>query len=108
MPKQVSEEELDTILQAILRFPKGGSIEDISSMMEKAHARRTLQRRLALLVEQKRLTIEGRGRGIRYRITANKIEGHLILPALRAEGHIETYVPISPEGEEIRKYVREP
>src|SRR3989304_707711 len=77
-------------------------------MMEKAQARRTLQRRLALLVEQKRLTIEGRGRGIRYRITANKIEGHLILPALRAEGHIETYVPISPEGEEIRKCVREP
>jgi Fic family protein len=108
MPKQVSQEEIDTVLQAVARVPEGGSLEDISSVMEKALARRTLQRRLALLVEQKRLTIDGRGRGRRYRLPSNKIEINAILPALSAEGHIETYVPISPESEAIKRSVREP
>jgi Fic family protein len=109
MPKQVSQEELETVLQAVSRFPKGGSFGDISSAMEKALAHRTLQRRLALLVEQKQLTIEGRGRGRRYRLPANTIEVNAILPALRAEAYIETtYIPISPESESIKKYVREP
>ena len=29
MPKQVSPEELDVVLQAVSRFPEGASIEDI-------------------------------------------------------------------------------
>lgn len=109
MPKQVSEKELDIVLQAVARFIGGGSIEDISGVMETAVARRTLQRRLALLVEQERLIIEGRGRGIRYRLPARSIDVKMRLktpyPKLRV--HAEIYVPITPESEEIKSYVRE-
>ncbi|MBI5641129.1 MAG: Fic family protein [Nitrospirae bacterium] len=108
MPKQISPEELDIVLKAAALFPSGGSIEEISGVVEKALARRTLQRRLALLVEQKRLTIKGRGRAIRYRLPDSRIEADLILPALVVDGHIETYVPISPESESIKRSVRSP
>jgi len=109
MPKQVSEEELDVVLQAVARFPNGGSLEEISGVIDKALARRTLQRRLALLVEKKRLIIEGRGRGIRYRLPGSSGAFHLTWPRIKVkfrEG--ETYLPISPESEAIKKYVREP
>lgn len=110
MPKQVSEEDLDTVVQAVARFPEGGSLEDIIGAMEKTLARRTLQRRLALLVEQQRLSIEGRGRGIRYRLSSRGIDMTMRLkassPKLRV--HAEIYVPITSESEEIKRYVREP
>jgi len=108
MPKQVSQDELDTVLQGVARFPRGGSVEDISSVMETALARRTLQRRLALLVEQNRLTIEGHGRGRKYRLSASKGEAHFMLTGAKVEAAGETYLPISSESEEIKGYVRAP
>jgi len=66
MPKQVPQAELDAVLQAVARFSEGASIEDIRGALDANLPRRTLQRRLALLVRQKRLTVEGRGRGSRY------------------------------------------
>jgi len=66
MPKQIPQDELDTILEAITRFPEGVSVGVLSETLEKKLPRRTLQRRLARLVEQERLALEGRGRGSRY------------------------------------------
>ncbi|HWM27986.1 MAG TPA: Fic family protein, partial [Woeseiaceae bacterium] len=70
---------------------------------------RMLQRRLALLVEQKRLIAEGRGKGRRYRapvmITG---KGSLIAGSATVEGRGEIYVPISPEAEAIKRAVRAP
>ena len=57
MPKKVSQGELDSVLQAVAQFPKGASLEDVSGVLEIAMPRRTLQRRLALLVEQGQLTV---------------------------------------------------
>jgi hypothetical protein len=108
MPKQVSPEELDVVLQAVSRFPAGASIEDIRGALGIAIAHRTLQRRLASLVEKKRLTIEGRGRGRRYRLSDNRIQAHLTFPSLEVHAHAETYPPISPEGEVIKISVRKP
>ena len=68
MPKKVSQAELDAVFQAVARFPEGGSIEEISGVLEISLPRRTLQRHLARLVDHARLTIEGRGRGSRYRL----------------------------------------
>lgn len=52
MPKQVPQAELDAVLQVVDRFPEGASIVDISGALAAKLPRRTLQRRLALLVEQ--------------------------------------------------------
>src|SRR5713226_7646616 len=110
MPKQVPQNELDAVLQAVARFPEGGSIEDISRALEVKPPRRTLQRRLALLVEQKRLTVEGRGRGRRYRLPVIHlhVEEHIVLDDVVPEGRVEVYVPISPEAKVIKQAVREP
>jgi len=108
VPKKVSQNELDAILQVVPRFPKGGSIEQISRVLEVKPPRRTLQRRLALLVQQKRLTVEGRGRGSRYRLPTITGEAHIGVASHVAEAYVEVYVPISPEAEVIKQAVRGP
>jgi len=108
MPKLVPQAELDAVLQAVARFPEGVSIEDIGGVLEVKLPRRTLQRRLALLVEQKRLTVEGRARGSRYRLPAITGEAHIVLPAFTAEARGEVYIPTSPEGEAVKQAVRQP
>lgn len=108
MPKQISQSELDMILDVVAQFPQGGSTEDISDAMETKLPRRTLQRRLALLVKQKRLTVGGRGRGSRYRISVIRRESRITIGDLIAEARGEVYVPVSPEGESIKQAVREP
>ena len=109
MPRQISEKELDVVLRAAAKFPEGRSIEDIAAALEEKLPRRTLQRRLALLVERKRLAVEGRARGSRYRPAARVVEARgEARGRSRAEGHGEAYIPVSPEAEIIRKSVREP
>ena len=68
MPKRISESELDAIKQAVEKFPDGALIEDISHALNEAINRRTLQRRLAVLVDRNWIEIEGRGKGTRYKI----------------------------------------
>lgn len=75
MPKSIPQSELDTICQAVTGFPSGASVEDIRSTLVNELPRRTLQRRLALLVEQHRLVSEGAGRGCRYRLPADDLIG---------------------------------
>ena len=104
MPKLVPQAELDAVSQAVARFPEGASIEDIGGALAAKLPRRTLQRRLALLVEQKRLTVEGRARGSRYRLPAIAITEGAEKPGPRGE----TYIPVSPEGEAVKQAVRQP
>jgi len=68
MPKAIPQTELDAICQVLTGFPGGASVEDIRGKLTGELPRRTLQRRLALLVEQHRLVSEGAGRGCRYRL----------------------------------------
>lgn len=109
MPKRILEKELDAIVAVVAAQPEAvpasAIIEGLPAELEK----RTLQRRLALLVEQKRLVAEGEGKGRRYRSpVANTGAGNLIGGNATVEGRGEVYVPLSPEGEEIRQAVRAP
>ena len=111
MPKVIPQNELDAIQQAVARFPEGAAIEAITGVMTINLPRRTVQRRLALLVEQKRLTIEGHGRGRRYKVSPIGIEVRPSTASLKIEGHaprVEIYVPISPESEAIKRTVGKP
>jgi len=70
-----------------------------------------LQRRLALLVEQKRLIAEGRGRGRRYRLSSGDVVVSPPPGKLVVKGHpaqVEIYPRVSPEGEVIKRTIREP
>ena len=108
MPKRIPQNELDAVQQAVSLFSEGAGIEEISKMLSIRLPRRTLQRRLALLVEQKQIIIEGRARASRYRLPliTGKVNG--VLPSPKGAMHGEIYVPLSPEGEVIRQAVREP
>jgi len=108
MPKRIPQNELDAVQDVVAHFPEGASIEKISGELAIPMPRRTLQRRLALLVEQGRLTVEGRGRGSRYRLPVIIGEGLLVSGTAKVEGRGEVYVPISSEGEAIKQAVREP
>jgi predicted nucleotidyltransferase len=66
MPRSVPQSELDAIYEAVARQPGGASLDEISRSVDLDLPRRTLQRRLAGLVEQGRLLSEGAGRGCRY------------------------------------------
>ena len=108
MPKRISQNELDAVLQAVAGFSEGAGIEEIRTALDGRVPRRTLQRRLALLVEQKRLTVKGRARASRYRLPVIIGNVNGVFPSLKADMRGEVYLPISPEGDAIRQAVREP
>lgn len=108
MPKRIPDVDLNEVLQAVARSPEGASIKDIGAALKGRLPRRTLQRRLALLIEKGRLIVEGRARGCRYRLPGTTGKAHVVLPAMTLEARGESYVPISAEAEVIRRAVREP
>lgn len=111
MPKLIPQNELDAVQDAVARFSEGAAIEDVRGVLVINISRRTLQRRLALLVEQKRLVVEGHGRGSRYKILPIGVEVHATTAKLTIKEYpaqVEVYPPISPEGEAVKQAVREP
>lgn len=107
MPKRIPRNALDVIFQAVARFPAVASIEDISGALDVKLPRRTLQRRLALLVKQKRLAVEGRGRGCRYRRPLVELSG-TISGRATMRGVLTVDLSVSSEGEAIKRAVRQP
>lgn len=109
MPKQIPQKELDAIVAAVAAQPGGMQVTAILEGLPGGLEKRTLQRRLALLVAQKRLIAEGKGKSRRYLApVAATGAGSLTARHAMTEGRGEVYVPLSPEGEEIRQTVRAP
>ena len=98
MPQITPQTELDQLLALIAAQPGGLGIDAINQSLGSSLSRRTLQRRLAVLVKQGRIQRLGEARSVRYVCAP--------MPTLQASG--EEYVPVSPEGEEIKAYVRQP
>lgn len=108
MPKIVSPQELEQIVDLIGQHPDGIGMETLLRLAEDSLPRRTLQRRLASLVEQNRIQTEGDGRAIKYRLASHVNVTVVSSQSQSALGIFEVYVPVSPEGEEIKTYVRQP
>lgn len=107
MPKVVSTEELDQIVELIARHPESVGIDQLFNELGNI-PRRTLQRRLAALLGQGRVMAEGEGRAIKYRIAPITGVGAATLPALTVQAFGEAYVPLSNEGAEIKTLIRQP
>lgn len=105
MPNKIRSKELDTIIRAVSLHLNGVGVDALLTQPGINFSRRTLQRRLAQLVMSGRLTTEGSGRGVRYKVAAFNAEMAFSF-SLDASG--EAYVPLSPEGSELRNYVRQP
>ena len=112
MPKQVASTEFDCLIEAVGKFPEGASTVEIARAPGINLSRRTLQRRLALLVERERLILEGRGRGSRYRLPHPAAKR--VVPADISTGEVTVRVressgiAFSPEGESVRQSVGAP
>ena len=75
MPKQIPATELDAIVQVVGQFPNGAAVSEVRGALDIELSRRTLQRRLARLVEAGRLETFGEGRAQRYRVSPLLEEG---------------------------------
>lgn len=111
MPKNIPETELNAVVVAVGRIPSGASIDEVGEALDIALPRRTLQRRLARLVDHGRLVRLGQGPATRYGVARPSLEIRPATATLEIRGHpatVETYVPISNVAESIRDTVRKP
>ena len=109
MPKLVPEQELDAILAVVSANADGVPVGVIREGLPYDLPLRTLQRRLSLLIEQRRLIAEGQRKGRRYRLPADIIgKGNLVADSAATGALDEAYVPISPESEVVKQAIRMP
>lgn len=93
MEKKVSKEN---IIELVRRFPEGASLEEILIGLDSSISRRTLQRRLSALVQEKHLTTTGKARSLRYKLTKQPKEKHF---------DDQSMIPLSEEGKKIQLMV---
>jgi len=109
MPRKVPEPELEAIVAIVAAHPGGVRVGAIREGLPRELPPRTLQRRLALLVQQQRIVSEGRGKGRRYRArVAVTGKGDPTAGSAAVEGRGELHVSISPEATAVMHAVRAP
>lgn len=106
MSKQKLDFNLDDVRQVLRSFSEPVSISDISAALGDGINRRTLQRRLSLLIEGKELSVTGKNRWARYAFTPVVDAAHS--EDARIGQNTEVYVPTSKAGDMIRKSVCRP
>ncbi|WP_010459342.1 Fic family protein [Acidovorax radicis] len=109
MPRPTLAQELDQLAVLIHNAgPAGVGSDALLQLLGGTHERRTLQRRLARLSEQGRITVRGEGRATRYHPSnpshPQQPPAEAAPPAAwgTAAPAIADYVPTSAEGAEIR------
>lgn len=105
MPKQVPETELTKILHAMAGIPQPASLEEVGRGLPRSLARRTLQRRLALLVAEKRIEVVGSGAGSRYQLPTTLVVGE---PPASAPAGNDVSDRLSAAAQEIKRFVLRP
>jgi hypothetical protein len=108
MPKKIAIDTYASIIAEIGRQSAGIGMDALHALVNDVISRRSLQRRLAQFVAEGQVVREGKQRGVRYRLALISEEASITLPLPVVEAAAEAYVPISPEGEEIRAHVRQP
>ena len=109
MPKVTPKHELDQLVALIAAQPDSIAIEALQQSLEGRMQRRTLQRRLALLVDLGQIQVQGEARAVRYAAAhPSGSLANLQLPRLTLQASMEASVPTSPEGEQIKRYGRQP
>ena len=109
MSKFVAYAKVEQIVEVIAAYPSGIGVNALVQVPGLGMARRTLQRRLAELVEQKGIVIEGVGRSSRYLCAPQVFDVSITEPVgVAVQADDEVYIPISDMGGEIKAYVRQP
>jgi len=111
MPKLTPRAELDRLVHLIAQHPNGIGVASLAQRLDEQLLRRTLQRRLALLVEQGRIQSVGAARAVRY--VCAPLPAQQVLVAQEPARYAvpvggEVYVPVSAAGAQIKAHVRQP
>jgi len=108
MPKKLPDDLSERIETEIAHHPEGVGIDDLHATLADIVSRRTLQRRLGELAAEKKISLIGKGRGLRYR------KPRIIEATITEQAHAtdevtaEIYIPVSPAGQEVLDNVRQP
>lgn len=103
MPKQIDEQDLDAIEQQIAISSKGIGITELEAALSAAGVvmnRRSLLRRISILIEKNRIRATGAYKG--------RVYWPLTSPASDDRDVEESVIPLSVAGREIRGYVSQP
>jgi Fic/DOC family len=103
VPKHITEQELKPIEQRIAAYPQGVGIADLEEALSAAGIimnRRSLLRRLSMLIESNRIRATGAFKGRVY---------WPIMPESARDTELEeSLIPLSEAGREIRSHVSQP
>jgi hypothetical protein len=97
MDRETVKKELDAIKVVLQKYRDGASIEEVNQALANNLGLRTLQRRLAVLLENKEITVTGQKRSTRYHLAKPESQE----PA-KARAETQDIVPLSAEGKEIK------
>lgn len=107
MARRIGEQHLTAIEDAVRRHPEGTTAQQVAGALPGDIPLRTLQYRLKYLADHKRLIKEGEGRWAKYRPPPAGHGLEATAPAT-AEEPVESALPLSKAGEDIRNHVRQP
>lgn len=119
MPKQISYTTLETILQIMTYFPQGGSLDEISQALISPLPKRSLQRYLAFLIREGRLSALGQARARKYQLPQKYLPPQMPTMFVLHESpgqytvrsrnsHTEQLISLSPIALSIQENVRQP
>lgn len=103
MPNHILEQELRQIEQQIASYPQGAGITDLEKALSAAGIvmnRRSLLRRLSILIESNRIRATGAYKGRVYR--------PLVPESAKITEPEESLIPLTTAGREVRSYVKQP
>ena len=104
-----AQSELDLLASIIDRHPEGIGGDELLNESGLGLHRRSFQRRLSALAEAGRIRVEGKTRGVRYFPAVQKSQEQPTTSTGKVTSQdVDPYVPMSPEGEAIKAYVRQP
>ena len=108
MPKAHSPAELNNITEAIGAHAGGVGVDALLTALGGNIPRRTLQRRLAQLADAQVIRAIGVGRATKYQRALQTPAANFVGEPVSEYQANAPYIPMSPEGAEIRAYVRLP
>lgn len=108
MARRIQEADLKAIEEAVRRHPDGLAIQDIAEALPSDLSRRTLQYRLKSLVDSKRLVMKGDLRWATYHAPRVATAVGTATSKGEASADGEALLPLSKEGTDIQRYVRQP
>ena len=108
MLKKFRKDEQDVLIQAISLFPEGGTIAQINQVLCPSLLNRTLQRRLARLVQDGYVLVEGKSRATRYRLKPLEKELLSFHSKEKQEQKKESFIPLSDVSKGIQRAISLP